>query len=69
MAGPVKWGRDVHTIRDKAVRSRTETWSQQDIEHLFDIGRASSQTLMKAIGKVQRVCTGHFVDQTCCSSS
>lgn len=63
MARPVKWSRDVHCIRDKALRSSTETWSRQDIEHLFDIARASSQTLMKAIGGIQTVGGTHFVDR------
>ena len=64
MARPVKWSRDIHAVRERAERSRTETWSRQDIEHLFDVGRASSQTLMKAIGEVQRVGGGHFVDRS-----
>ena len=64
MARPVKWSRDLHPIRDRASRSQTETWSRQDIEHLFDIGRASAQNLMKAIGEVQIIGGTHFVDRT-----
>ena len=63
MARPVKWSRDVHAIRERAARSRTETWSRQDIERLFGISRASSQNLMKAIGEVQAVGGTHFVDR------
>ncbi|MGI4757577.1 MAG: hypothetical protein ACRYGF_12110, partial [Janthinobacterium lividum] len=63
MARPVKWSRDIHPIREKASRSRTETWSRQDIEHLFGIGRASAQSLMKAIGSVEVVGGTHFVDR------
>ncbi len=63
MARPVKWSRDVHPIRERAARSRTETWSRQDIEQLFGIGRASAQNLMKAIGEVQAVGGTHFVDR------
>ena len=63
MAGPVKWSRDLHPIRERAARSRTETWSRTDIEKLFGIGRASAQTLMKAIGQVQAVGGAHFVDR------
>lgn len=63
MARPVKWSRDVHPIRERAVRSRTETWSRQDIERLFEISRASAQNLMKAIGEVQAVGGTHFVDR------
>ena len=63
MARPVKWARDLHAIREKASRSRTETWSRQNIEALFDIGRATAQMLMKAIGEVQAVAGAHFVDR------
>ena len=63
MARPVKWSRDVHPIRERANRSRTETWSRQDIEGLFEISRASAQNLMKAIGEVQAVGGTHFVDR------
>lgn len=63
MARPVKWSRDVHPIRERAARSRTETWSRQDIERLFGISRASAQNLMKAIGQVQAVGGTHFVDR------
>ena len=64
MARPVKWSRDLHPIRERAIGSRTETWSRQDIERLFDIGRASAQSLMKAIGEVQAVAGAHFVERT-----
>ena len=64
MARPVKWSRDLHTIREKAAHSRTQTWSRQDIEHLFAIGRASAQSLMKAIGEVQAVGGAHFLERT-----
>ena len=63
MARPVKWSRDVHPIRERAARSRIETWSRQDIERLFGISRASAQNLMKAIGEVQAVGGSHFVDR------
>jgi hypothetical protein len=63
VARPIKWSRDLHSIRERADRSRTETWSRQDVEQLFGIGRASAQTLMKAIGEVQTVAGTHFVDR------
>jgi hypothetical protein len=50
MPRPVKWSRDLHLLRERAAHSRTETWSRQDLERLFNIGRASTQSLMKAIG-------------------
>jgi hypothetical protein len=64
MARPVKWSRDLHPIRERAAHSRTETWARKDIERLFDIGRASAQGLMKAIGEVQAVGGAHFVERS-----
>jgi hypothetical protein len=64
MARPVKWSRDLYPIRERATHSRTETWARKDIERLFDIGRASAQGLMKAIGEVQAVGGAHFVERT-----
>lgn len=63
MARPVKWSRDLHRLRERAARSCTETWSRNDLEALFGIGRASAQALMKAIGAVQAVGGAHFVDR------
>lgn len=48
MARPVKWSRDLHLIHERALLSRTETWGRSDIERLFNVRRASAQTLMKA---------------------
>jgi hypothetical protein len=64
MARPVKWSRDLHPIRQRASHSRTETWARADIECLFGIGRASAQSLMKAIGEVQSVGGAHFVERS-----
>ena len=64
MPRPVKWSRDLHLIRERAERSKTETWSRQDLERLFNIGRASAQSLMKAIGLVQSVAGAHFIERT-----
>ena len=63
MARPVKWSRDLHAIRERAVHSRTETWSRVDVERLFNVGRATAQTLMKAIGEIQTVGAAHFIDR------
>ena len=63
MPRPVKWSRDAHLIRERAAHSRVETWSRQDIEHLFGIGRASAQTLMKGVGEIQAVGGAHFVER------
>lgn len=64
MPRPVKWSRDVHSIRDRAARSRTETWSRKDVEHLFGIGPSSAQSLMKAVGEVLTVGGTHFVERS-----
>ena len=64
MARPIKWSRDLHLLREAASRSRTETWSRHDIESLFGVGRASAQTLIKAVGAVQTVGAAHFVNRT-----
>ena len=63
MSRPVKWARDLHPIHERAVRSRTETWSRQDVEHLFGVGRATAQTLMKVVGEVQALAGAHFVER------
>ena len=64
MARPVKWSRDLHSIRERAANARTETWGRVDIEQLFGVGRATAQTLMKAIGEVQPVGGAHFVERS-----
>ena len=61
---PVKWSRDVHLIRERALRSKTETWSRPDLEHLFGIRPSSAQSLMKAIGGVQAVGGTHFIERS-----
>ena len=63
MPRPVKWSRDLHSLRERAARSRTETWSRTDLEDLFGVGRATAQTLMKAIGEIQAVGGAHFIDR------
>ena len=55
MPRPVKWSRDIHSIYERAAHSKTETWSRVDLEKLFGVGRATAQTLMKAIGEIQAV--------------
>ncbi len=63
MARPVKWSREIPAIRERAARSRTETWSRREIEFLFGVGRVSAQSLMRAIGERQPVAGAHFVDR------
>ena len=63
MPRPVKWALDLHLLRERAGTSRTETWSRQDIEHLFSVGRVTAQSLMKAIGNIQTIGATHFIDR------
>jgi hypothetical protein len=64
MGRPIKWSRDLYAIRERAQRSRTETWSRKDVEALFGVGRATAQTLTKAIGEIQNVAGAHFVERS-----
>jgi hypothetical protein len=64
MGRPVKWSRDLHLIRERSAQARTETWDRVDIEELFGVGRATTQTLMKAIGDVQPVGGAHLVERS-----
>jgi hypothetical protein len=61
---PVKWSRELYSIRERAAHARTETWGRLDIEELFGVGRVTAQTLMKAIGEVQPVGGTHFVERS-----
>ncbi len=63
MPRPILWSHNLHPLRDQATRSRTQTWSRQDLQRLFGCGRASAQNLMKAIGGIQTVGMTHFVDR------
>lgn len=64
MGRPIKWSRDLHAIRERAQRSRTETWNRKDVEVLFGVGRATAQTLTKAIGEIQTVAGAHFIERS-----
>lgn len=64
MPRPVKWARDLHAIRERAANSTVEAWSRVDIEKLFGVGRATAQTLTRAIGEVNPVAGAHFVDRS-----
>ena len=64
MPRPLKWSRDLHAIRDRADRSRTETWSRRDIQDLFSIGASSGQSLMRVIGEIQVVGGTYFIDRS-----
>ena len=63
MARPLKWSRDLHSIRERALRDKTETWSRTNLQDLFNVGPSTAQTLMKAIGEVQPLGGAHFVER------
>lgn len=63
MARPIKWARDIYPIRERAKGARTETWSRTEVERLFGVGRATAQSLMRAIGEIQPVGGAHFVER------
>lgn len=63
MARPLKWSRDLHSIRERALRDKTETWSRTNLQDLFSVRPSTAQTLMKAIGEVQPLGGAHFVER------
>ena len=63
MPKPVSWSYRAHEVRERVRHSKTQTWTRRDIEDLFEVKRASAQTLMKAIGGIQNVGGTHLVDR------
>lgn len=64
MARPLRWARDLHPIRERVTRSRTETWSRKDVEVLFGVSRVTAQTIMKAVGDRETVAKAHFIERS-----
>jgi hypothetical protein len=63
MPKPVSWSYRTHEIRERVQHSKTQTWTRRDIEDLFEVKRATAQTLMKAIGGVQNIGGTHLLDR------
>lgn len=63
MSKTISWSYRLHEIRERVERSKIQTWSRRDIEDLFEIKRASAQSLMKAIGGIQNIGGTHLVDR------
>jgi hypothetical protein len=59
----ISWSYRLHEIRERVERSKIQTWSRRDLEDLFEIKRASAQSLMKAIGGIQNIGGTHLVDR------
>ena len=64
MPSTLKWASDLHPMRERALRARNESWARKDIEELFQVSRASAQTLMRAIGGVTNIAGKHLVDRS-----
>jgi len=63
MPKPISWSNRLHEIRDSVRRSKVQTWSRRNLEDLFQVKRASAQSLMKAIGGIQNIGGTHLVDR------
>lgn len=63
MARTMKWRNQIYEIAARVRNSRTETWTRTDLERVFDLKRASVQTLMKAIGGVEDLGGKHVVSR------
>jgi len=61
---PLKWAVDLHPIRERVLRAKTETWTRRDIENLFEVKRVTAQTLMLAIAEVSIVAGSHLVSRS-----
>lgn len=64
MARPLKWRAHIYQIAASVRNAKTETWDRKDIQHVFNVGRVSSQTLMKAIGDIDDIGGKHVVSRT-----
>lgn len=63
MPKPISWSYRMHEIRDHVARSKIQSWSRRDLENLFEVKRASAQSLMKAIGGIQNIGGTHLIDR------
>jgi len=63
MPKPISWSYRMHEIRERVARSKLQSWSRRDLENLFELKRASAQSLMKAIGGIQNIGGTHLIDR------
>lgn len=63
MPKPISWSYRIHEIRDRVARSKLQSWGRRDLENLFEIKRASAQSLMKAIGGIQNIGGTHLIER------
>jgi hypothetical protein len=64
VARKIKWRHDLHSILEQVRRSRTESWTRVDIEQLFNVSRASAQSIVRAVGDVTVLGTLHTISRT-----
>ena len=64
MPSTLKWASDLHLMRERALRSKLDSWTRSDIEELFQVSRASAQTLMRAIGGITNIAGKHLVERS-----
>ena len=64
MARPVKWTIHLHSIRERVLHSKLETWDRKAVEDLFDVRRVTAQNLMRAIGELSNVGGVHLTSRS-----
>lgn len=64
MARPVKWTRNLHSIRERVLHSKLETWDRKAVQDLFDVRRVTAQNLMRAIGELSNVGGAHLTSRS-----
>ncbi len=63
MPKPISWSDRAYEIRERVKHSHLQTWRRQDLETIFEIKRASVQSLMKVIGDIHTIGATHFVER------
>jgi hypothetical protein len=64
MAKTHSWAPRATEILARAQAASRQSWRRPDIERLFEVKRATAQTLMKLIGGVHLVGATHLVDRS-----
>lgn len=64
MPKPISWSYRIHEIHERVERSKLQSWSRRDLEEVFEVKRASAQSLMKAVGSIQNIGGTHLVDRS-----
>jgi hypothetical protein len=64
LAKTISWAPRAPEIRNHVEHSTRQTWRRPDIERLFEVRRATAQTLMKLIGELHLVGSTHVLDRS-----